>query len=110
MKMKLDFRTLSFWQMIASCIPFKSKRYIKKWLKIRDPWIGSIRIRYSDGWMKAYVILKPACMLNQVHNNPLIAKGISMRDLWDNLLNQISEIENMRNAEELKIWLDTQII
>ncbi len=107
MKMKLDFRTLSFWQMIASWIPFESKRYIKKWLKIRDPWIGSIHIGYSDDWLKAHVIWKP-CMLNQAHNNPFaIARGISIRDLWDNLLNQISEMENMRNVDELKIWLDT---
>ena len=110
MKMKLDFRTLSFWQMIAFWIPFESKRYIIKWLKIRDPWIGSIHIGYSDDWLKAHVIWKPACMLNQVHNNPLSVKGISMRDLWGNLLNQISEIENMRNADELKIWLDTQVV
>lgn len=111
MKIKLDFRTLSFWQMIASWIPFESKRYIMKWLKIRDPWIGSIHIGYSNDRMKAHVILKPACMLNQVHSIPFtFARGISMRDLWDNLLVEIAEIENMRNAEELKIWLDTQIV
>lgn len=109
-KVKLDM-SLSFWQMIASWISFESKRYIKKWLKIRDPWIGSIHIGYSDDWLKAHVIWKPACMLNQVRNYHFtIARGISMRDLWDNLLNQISEIENMRNVDELKIWLDTQVV
>jgi len=82
-----------------------------KWLKIRDAWIGSIHIDYSDGWLKARVVWKPACLLNQVHNNPFaIAKGISMRDLWDNFLSEIAKVENMRNVEELKIWLDTQII
>lgn len=110
MKMKLDFRTLSIWRILASWIPFKSKKYIMKWLKIRDTWIGSIHIGYSNALLKAYVIWKP-CMLNQVHNNPFAtAKGISMRDLWDNLLSEIAEVENMRNAEELKVWLDAQVV
>lgn len=110
MKIKLDL-SLNFWQVIVSWIPFKSKRYIKKWLKIRDAWIHSVRLSYSDGWLKARVVLNPECMVNQVHGNQFAdASGISMLDLWDNLLDAIAEIENMRNAEELKIWLDTQII
>ena len=112
MKVKLDYSSLSFWQVIASWIPFESKMYINTWAKIRDQWIGSMHISYSnDGMLKAHIVWKPACMLDQVHCNLFaISKGISMRDLWDNLLIGIAEVENMRNAEELKIWLDTQIM
>ena len=112
MKVKLDYSSLSFWQVIASWIPFKSKRYINRWAKIRDSWIGSMHISCSSyGMLKAHIVWKPACMLGQVYYIPFaISGGISMRDLWDNLLIEIAEVENMRNVEELKIWLDTQIV
>lgn len=92
--------------MIASWIPFKSKRYIAKWANIRKDWIENIYITtFNNNTLRAYVSWKS----NFTYFNSF-TEGISMRDLWDNLLNQISEIENMRNVEELKIWLDTQII
>ena len=112
MKVKLDFSSLSFWQVLASWIPFNTKRYINRWAKVREPWISSMHISCSsDGMLKAHIICKPACMLDQVHSNPFaFARGISMRDLWDNLLSKIAKVENMRNVEELKIWLDTQVV
>ena len=110
MKIKLDV-SLNFWQIVAAWIPFKSKKYVSKWIKIRDAWISSMHIRYSNGMLRAHIVFKPACMLDQVHCSPFAAGlGISMRDLWDNLLIEIAEVENMRNVEELKIWLDTQIV
>ena len=117
MKIKLLDLSLNFWQTIASWIPFKSKRYVKKWLKIRDAWINVVHLSYSDGNLKAYLVLNPECMINQVYNNHFanasgisVVRGISMRDLWDNLLTIIAHIENMRNVDELKIWLDMQIV
>lgn len=110
MKVKFDFSTLSIWHVIASWIPFKSKRYISKWAKIRKDWIGSIHLGCSNDSLRVHIIWKPNFMIDHVPNPFVVTRGISMRDLWDNLLVEIAEVENMRNADELKIWLDTQVV
>ena len=38
--------------------------------------------------------------------NPTIIQTTSVNDLWDFLIEMLVKIENMRNQEELFIWLD----
>ena len=112
MKVKLDYNSLSLWQVIASYFPFKSKKYIAKWTRWRKDRFNCVEVWCDeDGVLRADIQLdrNVSTMLDWLNLCRLtltICKGISMRDLWDNLLKRIALYENMRNTEELCIWLD----
>ncbi len=112
MKVKLDYNSLSLWQVIASHFPFKSKKYIAKWAALRKDKFRHILVWCNeDGVLSANVQINfdVSTMFDwlNLYRSP-ICRGISMRDLWDNLLKRIALHENMRNVEELCIWLDMQ--
>lgn len=112
MKVKLDYNSLSLWQVIASHFSFKSKKYIAKWAHLRKDKFNHVSVWCNeDGVLSAEILLdrNTNTMLDWLRLCRLtVCTGISMRDLWDNLLKRIALHENMRNAEELCIWLDMQ--
>lgn len=78
-----------------------------KWMKHRSDWVDHVMLRHASN---DDIEIQMVLMLKNVHShrmpNPMTAYGMSFSVAWENMLNNIAELENMKNAEELCIWLD----
>ena len=106
MSITYKWNTFSIWEIIATFFPYHAKKYVMKWMKYRNDWIYSITVGHSlnDIEIQACLILKFGIGFRMP--NPITAYGMSFRVVWENMLNNIAELENMKNVEELCIWLD----
>ena len=107
MKITYVWYTFTVAEAVLALLPHKAKTYVKKWADLKSDIVKSIRVSNSmsrDAPIE--VILELDVKNYSAAPNPLLAKGISFRDAWENLLDVIAKLENMKNAEELCIWLD----
>ena len=110
MKIIYEWSTFSIIQMLAALIPIKAKKYVMKWAA-RSSNDNIVSVRCIDDADKSICI----CIFQPFPCNgnlpsPIYATGISFKDAWENALSMIAEAENMKNAEELCIWLDMKDI
>lgn len=108
MNIKYDWSTLSVWEMLAAFIPFHAKRYLNKLDDISDYKIA-IAIDHADDLIKAKVYLSTKDSQVLMQRQCCLLYGISIMDLWDKILDQLANYENMKNAEELCVWIDMKV-
>ena len=105
MKVRYMWNELSLLDRIISWFPPKCRDYVKKWIDTRNDItyakIGSGRktskVMIEIGFQ--HPPFPDVLSIKYVH-------GSSMHDIWRKCLNAIAKQENMRNADELCIWLD----
>lgn len=113
MKVRYMWNELSLLDRIISWFPSKCRDYVKKWIDARSDItyvkIGSgWNVKIGSGWKTSKVMIE----IGFQHSSfPSIlgikcVHGSSMHDIWRKCLNAIVKHENMRNADELCIWLD----
>lgn len=109
-KMNIEhyWHTFNIAEAIAAFIPFKSKKYVKKLGKVCPDDIHKIFIEHDcQNNLKATIVQYHDITTHDMDMpRPMYVYGISMRDLWDNMLEELAKLKNMKNAEELCIWLD----
>lgn len=109
MKVRYDWESFSLLQKLMALMPFKAKRYVMKWLRVRgDKYTSRIDIYQMP---KCKIVTFDALVSKWTPSNafivsPIYASAASFKQLWESLLAGISKLENMRNVEELCIWLD----
>ena len=96
MKIKYDWRSLGLVNGIKALWPSKTKKYLIKWLKTKH--VLNEVIFYIDNFTGKLAV-KFDLSANIVRLNPVFIH-------FADALEEISKFENMRNAEELCIWLD----
>lgn len=112
--MEIDYalHTFNIAEAFAACIPFRSKKYVKKLGKVCPNDIYKIFVEHDcQNNLKATLVQYCDITTHDMDMpSPMYVYGISMRDLWDNVLEELAKLKNMKNAEELCIWLDTKDI
>ena len=106
------WHTFNIAEAIAAFIPFKSKKYVKKLGKVCLNDISKIFVEHDcQNSLKATIVqYRDITAYGKDMPSPMYAYGISFRDLWDNVLEELAKLKNMKNAEELCIWLDMKDI
>ena len=110
MKIQYAWHTFNIAEAISTLVPFKSKKYVKKFGKVCPDDMSNVYIKHDCQNNLKATIVQYCDITTHVMDmpKPIYAYGISMRDLWDNMLEALAKHKNMRNAEELCIWLDMQ--
>jgi len=105
MKVRYMWNELSLLDRIISWFPSKCRDYVKKWMDARSD-ITYAKIGSGQKTSKVMIEIgfqhpsfSDVLSIKYVH-------GSSMHDIWRKCLNAIAKQENMRNADELCIWLD----
>ena len=108
MSIKYCWHTFNVAEAIAAFIPFKSKKYVKKLGKVCPNDIYKIFVEHDcQNNLKATIVQYRDITTHIIDMpSPMYAYGISMRDMWDNVLDTLAKYKNMKSAEELCIWLD----
>lgn len=108
MKIQYAWHTLNIAEAIAAFIPFKLKKYVKKFGKVCPDDIYKIFVEHDcQNNLKATIVQYCDITTHDVGMpRPMYAYGISMRDMWNNVLEELAKLKNMRNVKELCIWLD----
>ena len=90
-------RPVNLFAFIKSLFPAKWKRYVLKWASLKKNMVNHILVSSCN-------LFKPLCIEIALNNGRTIYSSV------DKVLNDISDFENMRNADELCIWLDMKDI
>ena len=97
MKIKYDWRSLGLVNSIKVLWPSKTKKYLIKWMKTK-PLLNEV-IFYTNNFTG-----KLAVKFDLSDNVIGLANSVFIH--FADALEEISKFENMRNADELCIWLD----
>lgn len=98
MKLKRNWVDLGICGSFQVLKPSKTKKYLNKWLKLKENDIDEVEIYTS------VIHYKPIVFIRWKH--PFQDFTVF---LFKDALDSIAKIENMRNADELCIWLDMRI-
>ena len=108
MKIHYIWHTFNIAEAISTLVPFKSKKYVKKFGNACPNDIHKVFIEHDcQGNLKATLVQYRDITTRILDMpSPMYVYGISFRDLWDNMLETLAKYKNMKSAEELCIWLD----
>lgn len=97
-----NYESLGLIELFTTFIPFKAKKRLIQWATLKKDVIDKIVVQDNDFSLEMTVYFKvPGLMSFQAH-------GSSFAELWDEAMRAVVEFENMRNIEELCIWLDSK--
>lgn len=106
MNIQYAWHTFNIAEAISTLMPFKSKKYVKKFGKVCPDDIHKVFIE-NDCLNNLKATLVQGCNIIPLSiPSPIYVTGISFRDLWDNMLETLAKYKNMKSAEEFCIWLD----
>ena len=110
MKIAHNLKTFRIRDMVMMLMPCRARNYVKKFGKVLPYDIDSVTIQHSSLYDKfiATIIRGSNPTLEQPSHSFVYAP--SYRDVWKAVLDELTEVSNMRNAEELCIWLDMKDI
>lgn len=118
MNVKCLWRDLGPLNALKVLFPSKWKKYLMKWLKIFKSRVKDVFI-YSDTWhgdIFVKIFLMPHGwnelddMMADLDFDAWIPHASVLQNNSNEILSTIAKFENMRNADELCIWLDMKDI
>lgn len=111
MKITHDLKTFRIRDMVMMLMPCRARNYVKKFGKVLPYDIDSVTIQHSPLYdeFKAAIIRDSDPAFAQSHAYSFV-HAPSYRAVWKAVLDKLAEVSNMRNAEELCIWLDMKDI
>lgn len=106
MKVHYAWPGISLLERIKSWFPCRHRHYAMKWMKLKDTVTNVKFMRGTNGMPVCMVVI--FCHTSWYSTLPSITHihSSSVRNAWKDFLDMIAEHENMRNADELCIWLD----
>lgn len=101
---------ISILDRISSLFPCKARDYVCKWMHI----CGTVKnVVVQSGEDRCPVRIKFEFVFStgfKMHTYDVSVYECSIRHAWKKCLDMIASIENMRNVEELLIWIDMKDI
>lgn len=110
MNIQYAWHTFNIAEAISTLMPFKSKKYVKKFGIACPDDIHKIFIEHDCQDNLKATLIQWCNIIPLSVPSPIYVYGISMQDLWDNMLKMLAKFKNMRNTEEFCIWLDMKDI
>lgn len=96
-------RRAGIYNYVMSLFPCKARSYMMKWLELNAELVDYVY--YGDGRYSDVCI---NIILSKTYSGTCfyLIEGKNSRDVWCNALEVAAKLSNMRNVEELCIWLD----